>query len=984
MWSDWQGGSFALPPGADFCRGVVAGLMARVAGIPPEALAELTIYVNAGRTLRSLREAFDDHARQHGPILLPRLRLIADLGAGMPGERAAPLARVLDLGRLVSRLIAQQPGLGAGQSVPDLAQSLADLMTEMQFEGCDQSSLSDIDARDHAAHWQRSLRFLHIAAGFYLGEPVQDQAARQRRAAQALADLWAAGRDLPQAPVIVAGSTGSHGATRLFLQAVAAVPLGTVILPGYDFGQPDSVWDSLGPQAEDHPQARLAALRGGGVQPWHAREDAPAPGRNRLVSLALRPAPVTDQWISEGPGLADLAGATAGLTLIEADQPQQEADAIAILIRDAVGRQQPVRLITSDRGLVRRIAAVLDRWDLQIEDSAGEPLQLSAAGLFLRHVAGLFVQKVTVDVLLTILKDPVTATGGPRGDVLRHTRDLELRLRRHGPAFPDAAALRDWADGGDASRKLWCEWLAQALDIVKDGSDRAPLPVPDRLAAHRALADWLAAGPGGKAQSSRLWNRADGQAAQAALRHLADHADRAQPMTPREYADLIDTHLARHAVRGSDQGHPLIRYFGTREARTEANRSDGAVVVLAGLNEGGWPQALAPDPWLSRLMRQQAGLTLPERQIGLAAHDFQQAIAAPQVVLTRARRDAEAETIPSRWLNRLTNLMSGLTDQEGPAALQAMRQRGGTWLALARQMAEPRYRLDPAPRPAPVPPAPAFAAISVTGVARLIRDPYAVYADKVLGLRALDPLRPEPDASLRGQVLHLIVERLLTPPPAAGTSAQALRARFLAMTAEVLAQEVPWPAARAFWQARMERIATRIARDEAERLQSARPLVVEASHSLPVPGLALRLTARPDRIDLLEGGAMAHVYDYKSGNPPTDAQMEHFDKQLLLEAAMVAKGAFPALGPVTVQGVSYIQLGGEGATQPRKFTPEAAEETWQKFVILAGRYLRGECGFAARRALQKSGDRSDYDHLSRYGEWGTGDAPVQMRVGDHD
>ncbi|MCL4676705.1 MAG: hypothetical protein KJZ59_11995, partial [Pararhodobacter sp.] len=67
-----------------------------------------------------------------------------------------------------------------------------------------------------------------------------------------------------------------------------------------------------------------------------------------------------------------------------------------------------------------------------------------------------------------------------------------------------------------------------------------------------------------------------------------------------------------------------------------------------------------PDPWFNRPMRLAAGLLLPERQIGLSAHDFQQAIGGAEVVLAHATRNAEAETVPSRWLNRLTNLVAGL------------------------------------------------------------------------------------------------------------------------------------------------------------------------------------------------------------------------------------------------------------------------------------------------------------------------------------
>ncbi|WBU52904.1 double-strand break repair protein AddB [Paracoccus sp. SCSIO 75233] len=983
MWTDWNSGTFALPCGADFCRSFVDGLMQRVAGKPPEALAEVTIYLNALTTLKTLRRVFDDYAVRNGPLLLPKLRLIPDIGASLPGERAAPLARELDLGNLVSRLLATDPGLGTGQSVPELAESLAALMRDMQSEGCDAESLNRIDAREHAAHWQRSLAFLKIAAEFYLVDPPVDPTARQRQMAEALSAAWAAGEAMPDAPVLAVGSTGSHGATRVFLRAVAALPLGAVVLPGYDFDQPEAVWETLLSGGDDHPQARLAALRGNGVRPWLA---LPKNDRNKLTSLALRPAPVTDQWIADGPTLPDLSAPTQRMTLIEADQPQEEADAIALLIRDAVAQERAIRIFAADRGLVRRIAASLDRWGLVIDDSAGEPLQLTAHGLFLRHVAGLFERKMTVDQLLIILKDPITATGSDKGNSLRHARELELHLRRHGPAFPDGESLRGWGDKGDDSRKIWVEWLSEALNLVSQAErEVAPRPLADRIERHLSLAGLLAGGAGGEVGKSRLWSGTAGKLTLAAMNLLAEHADRAQPLGPRDYADLIDNHLRSHQARRSRENvHPLIRACGTGEARTEVNLSDNAIVILAGLNEGGWPQPLPPDPWLSRNMRKEAGLPLPERRIGLSAHDFQQAIAAPEVVLSRARRDAEAETIPSRWLNRLINLMSGLPDQSGPQALADMRRRGDRWLGLAHQLARPRFTTDPAPRPAPVPPAPAFDTISVTQVSKLIRDPYAVYAQKVLNLRPLDPLRPEPGAALRGQVLHLVAERLLTPPPEPGISFEELRARFLDITDQVLAEEVPWPAARAFWQARMVRIADQITRDELTRIQRGRPVVVEATRRLPVPGLNLSLTAKPDRIDLLDGGALAHVYDYKSGTPPTNKQMAKFDKQLLLEAAMVREGAFPDLGPVPVEGVSYIQLGGEGLTHDRDFSNEAAQETWAKFVILAQRYLTQGQGFAARRAMEKAGDTSDYDHLSRYGEWGEGDAPVTIKVGDHD
>ncbi|TGN60074.1 double-strand break repair protein AddB, partial [Paracoccus liaowanqingii] len=675
-------GLYALPPGVDFAEGFVQGLLARMRDQPPEALARVTVLTNAATTMGALRRAFD----KAGPLLLPRLRSITGVDPGplvMPDPPEAPLARRLQLARLIAQMMRLRPDLGAGHSIPVLAQSLSQLMVEMQTEGRDITALEAIDTGDHARHWQNALAFLRIAADFHLGNPALDRPARQRAAAEAAQADWPQGLNLPEGPVIVAGSTGSHGATRLYMQAVAALPNGAVVLPGFDFDQPPEVWEGLA-QADDHPQARFAPLIAAAGYPGRWTEERPlSEDRNRLISLALRPAPVTDQWIAEGPALPDLIPATKDLTLIEADQPGQEAEAIALVMRDAAERGTLITLIAADSGLIRRVTAALDRWHIRPDDSAGRPLPLTAPGLFLRQVAALFGQPLTIDRQLILLKHPLTATGSEaigRNQMLRETRELELQLRRNGPAFPDAATLADWATKGDETRKIWAGWLAGMLDrITPLARDRAPRPLPDRLADMMSLAEALAAGPGGTVDASRLWQDKAGQMAQAVLAHLAEHAPLGPEIGPADFSALLVTELQAKALREDVAGHHCLRIRGPREARLYAH----GTVILSGLNEGGWPQPLSPDPWLSRQMRAQAGLPLPERQIGLAAHDFQQGIAADRVFLTRARRDAEAETIPSRWLNRMLNLMGGLPDRNGPQALAAMRARGAEWLAMA-------------------------------------------------------------------------------------------------------------------------------------------------------------------------------------------------------------------------------------------------------------------------------------------------------------
>jgi ATP-dependent helicase/nuclease subunit B len=436
-------------------------------------------------------------------------------------------------------------------------------------------------------------------------------------------------------------------------------------------------------------------------------------------------------------------------------------------------------------------------------------------------------------------------------------------------------------------------------------------------------------------------------------------------------------------VRSDTQPHPHIRIWGPREAR----EAGSDLVILGGLNDGSWPRLPDPDPWLNRDMRKKAGLLLPERQIGLSAHDYQQAIAAPEVILTHSIRNADAETVPSRWLNRLTNLMAGLPDRNGPRALAAMQERGRHWLDMAAALDLPSAamltdaRLKLAARPSPRPPVgdrPKL--LPVTRIARLIRDPYAVYARDILRLKPLDPLRAEPDARLRGQILHLILERFVRERPE-NEGRPVARARLIDTARKVLDDNIPWPAARLLWLARLERAADFFLSTDAE---SGTPILLEEmSHKLRLDPYDFELEGKPDRIDRLPGGGLA-VIDYKTGEPPTTAQQTNFDKQLLLIAAMIHHGAFPALAGSEVARITYVGLG----SNPKKVETEIDEEVigkvWEGLHRLIGSYAKRGKGYTARRALFSAHEGGDYDHLSRFGEWELTDAPVPEQVGSDD
>ncbi|MBC2836022.1 PD-(D/E)XK nuclease family protein [Paragemmobacter straminiformis] len=959
---------FGLAAGIDFPAILVAGLRARMAGQAPEAMAGVTLYLNTQRMRRRVTEIF----AASGAAYLPRLRLVTDLGqdmlmAGVPAA-VSGLRRRLELTQLVAGLLAKEPDLAPRAALYDLADSLATLMDEMQGEGVTPDRVAAVDVSEHSAHWARTKAFLRIVTPFFQdGAP--DAQARQRMVVERLVARWAA--NPPQEPVIVAGSTGSRGTTALLMQAVASLPQGALVLPGFDFDMPPDVWDRMGDAmtAEDHPQFRYKRLMDAldigpaDVRVWH---DAAVPdaGRNKLVSLSLRPAPVTDQWLTEGEGLPDLLAATSGLTLIEAQTPRAEALAIALMLREAAENGVRAALVSPDRMLTRQVTAALDRWGIMPDDSAGRPLALSPPGRFLRHVAGLMGRKLTSDALLALLKHPLTMSGGGRGLHLKLTRELELEVRRKGPAFPTGAHLRNWAKGRkDEGAADWGEAIAAALEDLA-GAGVADLA--DHIALHRHVAERL----GGV----ELWEKEAGQKALELVEELQAEADAGGVLEVPDYRDLFEAILARGEVRESVTPHPDIMIWGTLEARV----AGAELVILGGLNDGIWPKLPEPDPWLNRKMRKDAGLLLPERQIGLSAHDYQQAIAAPRVVLTRATRNAEAETVPSRWLNRLMNLMEGLPAKNGKRALGAMRERGRVWTRRAVVLEAPVAPVAPAHRPSPRPPVGVRPRrLAVTKIATLIRDPYAIYARYILRLFPLDPLRPEADAALRGQVLHKILEEFAKGRLAEETR-EAAKARLMAVAEAVLLEYTPWPAARALWLARLMRAADFFLSFDAQR--GGVPVTLEEKGRVALAGVDFTLEGTPDRIDRLPDGSL-HIIDYKTGTPPTEAQQKAFDKQLLLAAAMVARDGFKGLEGSEVSLISYVGLGSNPKAEETPITEAVTDEVWEGLCKLVAHYMTEGAGYTARRAVMKERFAGDYDHLSRYGEWETTDDPVAEEVG---
>lgn len=1026
---------FSIQPGAPFLPTLVEALLSGrlVPGFrfdgDPLALADVTIFVPTRRAARALRAEFAASIGK-GTAILPTIRPLGEFDedeAAFDGEsaadagtldRAPPIGatdRLLLLAPLVRawkrRLPAHVAALFEEEVVVPastadavwLARDLARLLDEIETEDSDWAKLAGLVEGNLAGWWQVTLDFLKIVTENWpaiLAERGLSDPAAHRNAAIRL-EAARLKRNPPAGPVIAAGSTGSIPATADLLAVVAGLPSGALVLPELDTAMDQPTFAALTapvlrPAVLGHPQYGLVKLiRRLGLLPHDVEElGAPAPAlalRGALLAEAMRPAETTELWTDTRQRFAGPAveSAFADVTLVEAANERDEATAIATALRLAL--EEPGRraaLVTGDRALARRVASELKRFGIVADDSGGTPLAEAPPATLLRLALETVFRPGDPVALLALLKHPLLTAGLDRALVRRAERTIELVALRGGTGRPDIAGLSDLFEqrfaklSGEKRQPFWLARLSSArVDearalLGKLDAAFAPLAalrvekeIEFSALVRASVVALEALGRGADGALAALYAGDAGEKLAGLLRELVA-ATVTFPLAPWEWPDVVQALLATTTVKPSHGADRTVAIWGALEARLQSVDT----LVVGGLNEGVWPRKPEGDRFLSRLMRTGIDLEPPERRIGLAAHDFQMAAGAPNLILTRAARSGDAPASPSRWLQRLLTFL-------GRDQADAMRRRGVELLSWSRAL-DKSERLDFAPRPEPKPPLDLRPKhFSVTEIETLRRDPYAVYARRILGLMPVEPLLRDPGAAERGTLFHEILHRFSKTvddprdPAAFAALIEAGRACFAEAALPEDVEAVWWP--------RFEKLAAGILDWERRRAGSVRQrFAEERAEKTPVAGTGVTLSGYADRVDLLAGG-MADILDYKTGSSPSKAQAYTLlAPQLALEGALLKRGAFEELGAREPADLAFVRLKANGEVeqesildynrQPRS-ADDLAEEAWARLERLLDHYRNPEAGYLSRALPLREGEADgDYDHLARVAEWSAG------------
>lgn len=1005
---------FTLPPSSAYLDELARGLVeATGAKANPEALADALIFTPNQRAARGLALAL--HNAVGGTLLTPEIRTLGDIeeedGLAAFGPDALDLPPAISTAQrrgALARLIQRWRASASGEPLPpgallSAADELAALIDQAWMAGgVEWKKLDDLAgelAPQLAEHWRSSADFLDIvmrAWPKHLKEQgLSDAQMRRLGAAEALAARWE--RAPPDHPVLVVGSTGAGAATRILMQAVLTLPKGVIVLPGLDPDSKASEWESIS-EAASHPQYVLhdtlqwLRLRPDDVRPWPgATESDHAIARRRLLNQALAPAVETRDWTKRLAELSDpetpenfVRAALEHVSLVEAEDENEEALVAALFLRETL--ETPGRtaaLVTPEASLARRVAAILERWGIDIAPSSGAPLAHSQTGSLLMILSRWVFDPADPVRLLAVLKHPLVRIGREMDDLARLvTRIDRMTLRgprKHRTLETLAAAIEAPEQPADPERKgpppnpegaALIRDVDRLLGDVVHAFQPGDFSAPDAADALAQLAQTLADTPGLSGQ--RIWSGKPGELAAKFVGQLRELTTAFAAMEAADFPDFVASAMRGQTSAPDTPEHPRIVIWGPLEARLQ--RRDR--MILASLNEGSWPKPAAADAFLNRKLRQDLGLPDPDERIGLSAHDFAQLANAPEVVLLRARRVDDKPAVASRWLWRLRTLAAGGLGGRD-AAEEALRPAAGRDPLLWARHLRHAGHVSPAHPPAPRPPVEKrkLDRFSPSRATTLIRDPYADYAQRILTLERLRRAGEPIDARERGSAVHKAIE-LYELAGGAGDLGALIHEQLLKAGAapEIAELERPlWLRAANVYLSWAEARRANVVRAELEKTGRIR-FKTKAGET--------ELKATADRIELLTGDTLA-IIDFKTGAPKSAKQVRSgLEPQLPLEAAIARNAMFGSVGKLPVSELIYFQFSTSAAVMKesngepldlKEPTADNAGRALAGLMRMIEAYNNPDQPYLSRPRVFSVRVFTDYDRLARRAEWTVGE-----------
>ncbi len=862
----------------------------------PFQLAQIQIVVPTKRACLTLKNAFMKLAPKQA-LLLPKMNPLYELD--ILDESIPPALDNLQRIALLAKLCEAKPNILSYEQALKMAISLTELLDTAYQYDLDLSNINQlVETEQFASHWQQTVSFLDI-----------------------LHTHW---------PKILAerGKIDKMDRTvrliRKFTEKIKQNPNQTIVLAGFN---------DLFPAVKELIQTANQNKNNLILQDNFYEETKETPfytDKHLPQEQAVIQALTQDSW--ENIHLSEKT--FENVKLINANTTTEEALTIALLLRQALETpNQTAALVTTDRNLSRQVISQMHRWHIELDDSAGTPLNHTSIGLFFQLIVNVGL-KPNGENYLALLKHPLAADGLLPTDLrqLIQKQEKMLRQKKRPWEFPLKTDFTDWIQIFQTKETVAFEKI-----IVK----------------HIELAESLATSAD-RSAAERLWDSDAGKQMYQFLLELKEQSDLIGKIEPKSYPEILKLCMQQIAVRPRYGTHPRLDILGPIEARF--HHPD--VCVIGGLNEGIFPPLPETGPWLNRPMRQKLELPSPEEKIKTLSLDFAHCFCSQQVYLTRSQKADGTQTVPSRFISRLKAVaqINQIKLPEYQANLCVLMDKPATYETPLRPAPTPPVEVRPTKLP-------------VTQIEMWRRNPYAIYARYILKLYPLQVLEKETQTSDFGIYIHEILERFFKENPQSQdknillqTAKEVFHSKPLSET-EIKIMLMKFSAIADFI------IAQQMQPNTIQNSQTEE----ELEHTFDIQGIPFTLYGTADRIDKLENNTFG-ILDYKTYTPPSKKEViAGYSPQLSLEALLLKEQKSCAVSNLTYWYLSNKKNASKAIqiTQTTDETNEVIENTKKGLADMVIAFRNENTPYEVCPIPSQAPHYNDYAHLARMQEWAT-------------
>jgi ATP-dependent helicase/nuclease subunit B len=431
---------------------------------------------------------------------------------------------------------------------------------------------------------------------------------------------------------------------------------------------------------------------------------------------------------------------------------------------------------------------------------------------------------------------------------------------------------------------------------------------------------------------------------------LVEQSDCIEVINIQDYISLLAYLLSEQSYSEKYSIYPAINIISLQESRL----INYDLVIVPNLNDGVFPVNIATDPYMSKSMRLKFGLPIKEVEIGEVCYDFIQLLSQKEVLLSRSSKMNGETTTKSRFLQRLETFL-----ECKKLALDKCKSIVNTY----REYADIQYNIINdiyKKRPNPLNQEEKLTRLSATNIETLAKNPYDIYARKILKLYRLNIIRKINAAINIGTITHKIFEIYCK-------EYEKYRDNIVELVNDVLEKSfVDDKISMELYFDKLVGIINEFIKIDSVARQNNYKILTEEKLDHIIDEENFKIYAIIDRIEILNNNVK--IIDYKTGGLPNFNDIIYGEKlQLSIEALILSKNSF------NIEDLEYLKIESDKYTvvpnekQKDKIKIDELLKNTEEFILKLVKFFNS--GLNGYVATSRNKEYSDYNILSRVNEW---------------